>query len=137
MARRARLGGGEAVNFFEGEDDVLEGGEVREEVVGLEDGADAGAVFAEGRSGRGDGCPSMETRAGSGSSRPARMRRSVDLPPPEGPMRTRAWRSGKIEGDGIEHAVGAVGFCDGGSWSLMFRSGCGAPGTGSRGRWGV
>lgn len=44
----AGVGGWEGVDSEEGEFDVLSGGEVGEEVVGLEDEADVGAVEAEG-----------------------------------------------------------------------------------------
>ncbi len=60
-------GGGFPVNLDQGKDDVVEGGEVGEEVVSLEDDADAGAVGAKGGFGRGNGFAVHFDRARVGS----------------------------------------------------------------------
>ena len=113
---RECLGAREAVDFFEGEHDVIERGEMGEEVVGLEDGADLAAVFAEGflvarERGAidGDGAGVWAFKAGEDAE-------EGGFPAAAGADEDEGVDRREIEGDVVEDAMGAEAFGNAGEF---------------------
>ncbi len=138
----AGFGAGHAVDVFQREGDVVRGGEVGEEVVGLEDEAGVAAVFAEGgfvAEGQGD---SVEfDRAGVGGFEAAEDAEQGGFSAAGRADEDEGADIGEVEADVLEHGpsaevFGQVADAEVHGGGVRSRSGSGVRGCGPRARWG-
>jgi hypothetical protein len=87
---------------------------MREEVVGLEDGADVATVFAEGFLFVGEGGAVDGDVAGIWALKAGEDAEEGGFAAAAGTDEDEGVDAGEIEGDIVEDAMGAEGFCEGG-----------------------